>query len=938
MAGERRARDRLETPLRERDVETRALAQVLGAARRGNGSAHVLKGPAGIGKTSLLRWLATNAASTDCLVMRARGTREGASHTYSAVLDLYSPAVFHSRGQMSFHGACELALTLIDTGTTPPGGEFAFLHGLYWLTVSLSEAQPLVLLCDDIQWCDDASLRALRHLAERSADLPVLIVGAVRAGEPLSEAAVAFVDTVTTVVEPHELSADAVAGMLTDVPRDAIATIAARSGGNPFLVQELKNYLQEHPDRAVASAVPPNVVTTIDQRLRALDPAERNVLMALVVLGERDTSIAEIGDLVGADHSEVSRVVDQLRERALVSGHGPLAFAHPLYRDAVERAMRPHERQRLEKAAACARHVDRPIHAASHILAAPDLCPMGEDWVVPTLVRAAEDAAGRGGFDEAERYLRRTLREPLEAPVAFTIRLHLGSVLHQKNDAQALEHLARAQALAPDDVAAGTAALARSEALFHFGDLVQAAAVAETAAAAAIEDQPGLRTALEVAALNAGSQLGLQRPHLADDAARTSGRVVDVAERALAAHIAWDRAVRGVGPHTAVIDLARRSLAVSFDQPDVLHEELYAADPSLVYACNALSWAGDFSGAELFTTQAIERASARGSVLGVAYATAARAGNGVYRGDIRGAAIDVRSALDHLPQPDLMYHLLAVGWEIEVAIEQERAEEVRDRIIAEGVDGSVPDIGAASAMLISRARLWAELGEWDRLRADTEEVAVRSERAHYISASSTPWRSLSVPSLLAAGRRAYAEELVHEELTHAERFGSPRAIGVALRALATCRPDPESAIADLVRATEVLSDADAELVLAGAQIDLATHAGSGSVRHRQSQLRDAMERAYRCGSEREVRRAMRALRDTGARPRRPVRSGPDALTPQELQVARLASGGMGNREIAEALFVTRRTVELHLTNVYRKLHIDGRSQLESALVLGRSAH
>ena len=96
-------------------------------------------------------------------------------------------------------------------------------------------------------------------------------------------------------------------------------------------------------------------------------------------------------------------------------------------------------------------------------------------------------------------------------------------------------------------------------------------------------------------------------------------------------------------------------------------------------------------------------------------------------------------------------------------------------------------------------------------------------------------------------------------------------------------------------------------------------------------LRQALELAHRCGAGALEERALAALRAAGARPRRPVLSGPDALTASERRVAELARSGMANREIAEALFVTVRTVEFHLNNSYRKLGIDSRGKLEVAL-------
>jgi DNA-binding NarL/FixJ family response regulator len=92
-----------------------------------------------------------------------------------------------------------------------------------------------------------------------------------------------------------------------------------------------------------------------------------------------------------------------------------------------------------------------------------------------------------------------------------------------------------------------------------------------------------------------------------------------------------------------------------------------------------------------------------------------------------------------------------------------------------------------------------------------------------------------------------------------------------------------------------------------------------------------MDLAHRCGAVALVSRAREELRVAGARPRRLVRTGLGSLTPSELRVARMAADGMTNAAIAQALFVTLRTVEMHLSNAYRKLQIDSRTQLPAAL-------
>ena len=97
-----------------------------------------------------------------------------------------------------------------------------------------------------------------------------------------------------------------------------------------------------------------------------------------------------------------------------------------------------------------------------------------------------------------------------------------------------------------------------------------------------------------------------------------------------------------------------------------------------------------------------------------------------------------------------------------------------------------------------------------------------------------------------------------------------------------------------------------------------------------------MELAHTCGAAALVERARDELVATGARPRRALRSGAAALTPSEQRVARMAADGMTNREIAATLFVTPRTVEIHLTHAYRKLDISSRQQLPEALQVGQA--
>jgi DNA-binding CsgD family transcriptional regulator len=110
----------------------------------------------------------------------------------------------------------------------------------------------------------------------------------------------------------------------------------------------------------------------------------------------------------------------------------------------------------------------------------------------------------------------------------------------------------------------------------------------------------------------------------------------------------------------------------------------------------------------------------------------------------------------------------------------------------------------------------------------------------------------------------------------------------------------------------------------------------GHRRDAREPLREGLDLANQCGSVVETDRAMDELRATGARPRRPATRGVDSLSPQEHRVAALATEGLSNREIAEALFLARGTVEMHLTGAYRKLDVSGRAQLPAALAASGS--
>jgi DNA-binding CsgD family transcriptional regulator len=201
---------------------------------------------------------------------------------------------------------------------------------------------------------------------------------------------------------------------------------------------------------------------------------------------------------------------------------------------------------------------------------------------------------------------------------------------------------------------------------------------------------------------------------------------------------------------------------------------------------------------------------------------------------------------------------------------------------------------------------------------------------HLLNPAFAPWRSLAAEALDRLDRSDEAIELAEEELRLARAWGAPATVGRALRTIGQIRRG--DGIDTLREAVDVLEESGARLELAKAQAAL-----GGALRRARrptdarDPLRRALELADACGSPPLADFARAELHASGARPRSDALSGVDSLTASERRVVDLASQGQSNRDIAQALYVTPKTVEVHLTNAYRKLGIRSRRELSGAL-------
>jgi DNA-binding CsgD family transcriptional regulator len=193
------------------------------------------------------------------------------------------------------------------------------------------------------------------------------------------------------------------------------------------------------------------------------------------------------------------------------------------------------------------------------------------------------------------------------------------------------------------------------------------------------------------------------------------------------------------------------------------------------------------------------------------------------------------------------------------------------------------------------------------------------------------WRSHLALTLLALDRRDEALELAREEVELAREWGAPRPIGVALRVQGLAEGG-ETGTTLLRESLEVLARSSAKLERARTMVDLgAALRRAGNDAEARELLKDGLDLAVRSGAQPLVEQAESELAATGERPKRLHLSGVEALTASERRVADFAAAGLSDKDIAQALFLTTKAVERHLSDVYSKLGIGSRTDLSQEL-------
>ncbi len=956
--------------LYDREYALGEIDDALAMASQGRGRFVAIEGSPGIGKTALVAAAHESARAAGFDTLAARGGELEADFPFGVVRQLFEARLVSADGAARAEllaGAAGLAAPVLgfDEAGRWEGREvngavasYARLHGLYWLVANLAAAQPLLLIVDDVHWADAPSLRWLSYLAARVDDLPILVLLAFRSLDDRSPDDLLL--TVTHAPGPgvlrlEPLSVDAVRSLvratLGKSAGDAFCQACREAtGGNPFYLQELtadlaRSGLRPSDEAAsrVASVGPRTVAHSVRRRLAALGEPAIALARAVAVLGS-SAEHHHAAALIGGEGTDIAARAAALVDAGILASGPTLRFTHPVVRAAVYGDMPTRTRNDAHAQAArvLAGENATPEHVAMHLLATP---PGRDPWVVGALRTAAASALSHGTPAAATTYLRRALDEATNDDLEVAVLAELGHAEIRAGEGTAVEHLQEALASRRDPSERAEVTLELGRALTVQGRPQDAARLLLQLLddSAALDADTVLR--IEAELINASRLDATTRGIALERLARVKADLPGTrpGERLMLAHLAYEAVCRSA-PAAHAAALARRALA-----DGALLAEEGCESPSYYVAAWTLGLADCLQESHRALTAGLDAARREGSALGFALALSFRTSVHYRRGALAEAEADARSvgaaladgAGDSRDAFDVKahgWHPLAVAFLVDTLVERAQLDDAQRTLQIIGMVGgdaedasAIPQNMLFNPLLYARAGLRLAEGSNELGVADLREAGRRATDAGIQTAALREWRSTLALALARAGEPEEAWRLATEELALARSFDSPRPLGIALRALGLLDRGStgEGMLSDSV---DLLRESESRLELARSLVEL------GAARRRRGErvagrelLREALEVAHESGADAVGARAREELAAAGSRPRRPVRTGVDALTASELRVARLAADGMTNREIAQSLFVTLKTVEWHLAQVYRKLDIAGRAALPDHL-------
>lgn len=907
-----------------RSTERATVDHLISLAGSGRSGTIVVRGEAGIGKTALLEHARATAHTSGFRVEASAGVESESQFAFAGLHQLCAPLLDHVEALPEPQRSALGVAFGLRRGDAPD----RFLVGLATLNLLAegSERSPLLCLVDDAQWLDEASAQVLAFVARRLDAERVALLFAVRdarPGDTQTEHAV-----FTGLPELHLGGLDdtdsrilIASALRTPVDASVLDRIIAESHGNPLALLELP--LSGQPadwaggfELPGVLDVPRRVEESFHHRSRSL-PDDTQLL--LVVAAAEPTGDADLLWRAVEGLGMTRRSADPAEAAGLLHIDTRVRFRHPLVRSAVYRAASRHAQRRAHRALADATDAGaEPDRRAWHrALSAHGT----DDEIAGELERAATSAHARGGLSAAAAFLQRSAELSSQPAQRASRALEAAHAKHVAGSPEAALALLAVAELGPlDDLQRARLELLRARVSFYLtrGSDVPHMALAAARTLAPLDAKLSRETYLD--ALEASTLIG-GRHHFRDivevaEAARHAppmpqaptpadlllqGLVTMFAEgydesvpelrRALEAYgnepPSAQRSRRGGSDRW--LWLASRSAAALFED-DLVHlldernvrlareaGALAALPAALVSQSSTLVISGDFANAAVLAAEASEIAHATGAAP-LRYAELFLA---AWRGD-HGGAIDLHAAI------------------IETS--------------AEGVEAAMAHY--ALAVLHNGAGRYAAAGEAaSRSRANDELTSV----------------SLALPELIEAASRAgepdVAGAALDELRSRARASSTPWALGLVARshALVSTGAEADRLYRDAI---ELLRQCRVVTHLAR------THLVYGEWLRREGRRSDAREQLTAAhdllttmGADGYALRAAQELRATGDQPRKRIPQAADALTAHELHIARLVADGATSREVAGQLFLSPRTIDAHLRNIFRKLDIASRRQL-----------
>jgi DNA-binding CsgD family transcriptional regulator len=955
-------------PVVGREAELRQLDGLLAALRDGQGSWLTISGPPGIGKTRLAAELAVRARGSDVRVLHGRGSELDQGRPFGIVVDALDSQLADLRpgedlGRLGAGTLAELAQVFPslaehgDTLETRLQSERWRLHrAVRRLLEELGRATPAAVVLDDVHWADEASAELLGHLLGRPLEAPVLVVLAYRP-EALSRDLAGAIGAAGR----EELLRSIELGPLTEreagrvlgarIPQAAVAALHRESGGNPFYLLELSRAHAAGNGAAGlgqaggdAAAVPSGVLAAIAEELRSLSADGRALMHAAAVVGYGfDFRLA--ADVAELDEARAAAAVDQALAAGVIEAReapGVFTFRHPIVHKAVYESAGPGWRIAAHGRAAEA--LER--RGASRRTRAPHLersATTGDDEAIETLTAAGHEVASRAPAAAARWYTAALRLLPArggrERRLSLLLPLAVSLMAVGRFDESQRAFEAAHEAIRPEEAATRARVLGYVAGLDQLRGRYEEARKPLLSALAAAP--PGSE---EAASLELELAVGHWYASEFEELVERAGTGAEGARRLGARHL------ETVAASLLALGEASRGHSEDAERQIVEAETLMRgfSDAELTLHVRALLFLGHaavrlerYPSAEEWLDRGARIARTTGQDFWFVALASMVVFPSVMLGDLEDAERQTdrahRAAATLGNNQALVWPSAGMCWVATMQGDLPRALRHGEQAHAAARRAPSGVMAWVGGCYLGQALIAA--GEIERGIAAIVQAGGGADLPAIEPSFRSMWWTELAEAELARGDEAAAERFADGAMDLAHSLRLAGCSGLALRvqaALALARRENERAVELAESAAERLGAVGRRLDVARACVIAGKALSAGGRRDEAVELLGTAHQSLAaCGARTYEREAVSALRQLGRRPRRrePKRNGAavQGLSPREAEVARLVALDLTNRQIADALFVSVKTVETHMSHIFEKLSVSSRAAVASAV-------